>query len=83
MRGNIISHARGGHACAKKHLCNPPISSYVAKPLLQYEVTALQVADNYFRDGPRDLPKEVTIYVDFNIVIDINAEFDHALDATV
>ena len=42
----------------------------------------LLVADNYFRDGPRDLPKEV-IYIDFNIVIDIDTEFDHALDETV
>ena len=44
----------------------------------------LLVADNYFRDGSRDLPKEVMIiYVDFNMVIDIDAEFDHTLDATV
>ena len=44
MCGNIIGHARGGHACAKTHLCNPPISSYT---LQNYSCSMkLLVADN-------------------------------------
>ena len=84
MHGNIISHARGGHACM-----HVPRNIYAIRQSLPTWRNhscnmKLLVADNinYFRDGPRDLPKKRR-YVDFNIVIDIDAEFDHVLDVMV
>ena len=60
MRGNIISHARGGHACANK-----PYAIRQSPPTWRDHSCNMKllVADNinYFRDGPRDLPKEVMI----------------------
>ena len=57
MRGNVMGHEAAMHVPRNIYAIRQSLPTWRDHSCNM----KLLIADNYFRDGPRDLPKEVTI----------------------